>query len=187
MRNVIAHRFTTPLGSVLTAVDEGGALVCLGFLTPGEEDERAERLLAAGAGPDARVRWDAPACELVRQAVLRYLAGRTRVLDFPLALRGTPFQQRVWEELRKIPYGETISYAELARRIGRPSATRAVARANATNPVSIAVPCHRVIGSDGTLTGYAGGVEVKRALLELERRGAAVETPAPVGTQAAFC
>lgn len=98
-----------------------------------------------------------------------YFAGARREFDLPLAPRGTAFQQRVWEELRRIPYGETISYAELARRVGRPGASRAVGRANATNPIAVIVPCHRVIGSDGALTGYAGGEPLKRALLELER------------------
>ena len=82
---------------------------------------------------------------------------------------GTPFQQAVWRALRRIPTGETLSYAELARRIGRPGAVRAVGRANGANPASIVVPCHRVIGSDGTLTGYGGGIERKRWLLAHER------------------
>ena len=85
---------------------------------------------------------------------------------------GTPFERRVWDELRAIPYGETASYAEIARRIGRPSACRAVGRANGRNPIAVIVPCHRVVGSDGSLTGYAGGIDMKRALLDLERRHA---------------
>jgi methylated-DNA-[protein]-cysteine S-methyltransferase len=84
---------------------------------------------------------------------------------------GTPFQRQVWQELEKIPYGVTISYGELARRIGNPAAVRAVGLANGRNPVSIVVPCHRVIGANGTLTGYGGGLERKRWLLELERGG----------------
>ena len=81
---------------------------------------------------------------------------------------GTPFQRRVWEALSEIPYGETSTYGELARRVGRPSASRAVGLANGRNPIAIIVPCHRVIGSDGSLTGYGGGLERKRHLLELE-------------------
>jgi O-6-methylguanine DNA methyltransferase len=87
-----------------------------------------------------------------------------------LAPQGTPFQQRVWKELGRVPYGATLSYGELARRIGRPTAVRATARANATNPVALAVPCHRVVGKDGAVTGYNGGIAVKEALLAMERR-----------------
>jgi methylated-DNA-[protein]-cysteine S-methyltransferase len=105
-------------------------------------------------------------------ALARWFAGELRTFDLALAPAGTPFQQRVWAELVRIPYGTTISYAELARRIGAPQAVRAVGRANGANPIPIVVPCHRVIGADGTLTGYAGGLEKKRALLALEARHA---------------
>jgi methylated-DNA-[protein]-cysteine S-methyltransferase len=98
-----------------------------------------------------------------------YFRGERRVFDLPLALRGTPFQLRVWAELLRIPYGATISYGELARQLGDPNLTRAVGAANGANPVSIIVPCHRVIGADGSLTGYGGGLEMKRRLLALER------------------
>ena len=97
-----------------------------------------------------------------------YFAGERRRFDLPLDLRGTDFQQRCWQALLKIPYGETRSYADIARAIGQPSAVRAVGLANGQNPVAIVVPCHRVIGSDGSLTGYGGGLEIKRKLLELE-------------------
>jgi methylated-DNA-[protein]-cysteine S-methyltransferase len=97
-----------------------------------------------------------------------YFAGRRREFDVPLRLRGTQFQQRVWQVLQEIPYGETLSYGELARRIGNPNASRAVGLANGRNPISILVPCHRVIGADGSLTGYGGGVERKRWLLAHE-------------------
>ncbi len=86
-----------------------------------------------------------------------------------MAPAGTEFQKRVWAELTRIPYGETISYAELAKRVGSEGAARAVGRANATNPIAVVVPCHRVIGADGSLTGYAYGVEMKRSLLEFEK------------------
>jgi len=98
-----------------------------------------------------------------------YFEGKRRDFDLELAPEGTPFQQRVWRELRAIPYGETISYGELARRIGRPNAFRAVGAANGRNPISIIVPCHRVIGSNGSLTGFGGGLDTKRALLEHEQ------------------
>jgi methylated-DNA-[protein]-cysteine S-methyltransferase len=97
-----------------------------------------------------------------------YFAGNLRQFDVVLDVRGTAFQRRVWELLRTIPYGETCSYGQLARRLQRPTASRAIGRANGTNPVSIIIPCHRVIGSDGTLVGYGGGLDRKQALLDLE-------------------
>lgn len=102
-----------------------------------------------------------------------YFAGRRHGFDLPLAPTGTPFQQRVWDLLRRIPYGRTRSYADLAEELGNRLAVRAVAMANARNPISIVVPCHRVVGSDGSLTGYAGGLERKRFLLDLEAAAAA--------------
>ena len=99
-----------------------------------------------------------------------YFRGRRRSVDLPLCASGTPFQRAVWQALLEIPYGETRSYADIARRIGRPKAVRAVGTANGANPVSIIVPCHRVIGTDGSLTGYAGGLENKHKLLALESR-----------------
>ncbi len=102
-----------------------------------------------------------------------YFAGRRTAFDIPLVFTGTVFQCAVWEELTRIPFGATISYGELARRIRNPKAARAVAAANAANPISIFVPCHRVIGSDHKLTGYGGGLEAKERLLELERSPAA--------------
>ena len=104
----------------------------------------------------------------VRDQLDEYFAGARTTFDVPLAAGGTPFQQRVWAELARIPYGRTVTYGELASRIGSPGAARAVGAANGLNPISIVVPCHRVIGSTGTLTGYAGGVERKRFLLDLE-------------------
>lgn len=106
-----------------------------------------------------------------RAQLLAYFAGELRAFELPLAFDGTPFQQRVWRALCDIPYGETISYGELARRIGRPTAFRAVGLANGQNPISIVVPCHRVIGTNGSLTGYGGGLPRKRWLLAHERRG----------------
>jgi methylated-DNA-[protein]-cysteine S-methyltransferase len=98
-----------------------------------------------------------------------YFAGELRQFDLPLALAGTPFQQRVWRELRRVPYGQTISYQELARRVGNPKASRAVGAANGQNPVAVIVPCHRIIASDGTLGGFGGGLERKEWLLNHER------------------
>lgn len=113
------------------------------------------------------------ACRLLWQAAAElgeYFAGHRRDFTLPLAPRGTEFQQRVWSELRRISYGETRSYGEIARAIGQPRACRAVGMANNRNPIAILIPCHRVIGRDGSLTGYAAGLTVKQQLLELERR-----------------
>jgi len=106
-----------------------------------------------------------------RAQLAAYFAGELTAFQLPLAARGTPFQHRVWTELRGIAWGETISYGELARRIGDPRAVRAVAGANARNPIAIVVPCHRVIGADGSLTGFGGGLERKRWLLKHEGGG----------------
>jgi methylated-DNA-[protein]-cysteine S-methyltransferase len=97
-----------------------------------------------------------------------YFAGSRRTFEVPLALAGSPFEQRVWDALLEVPYGTTVSYGEIARRIGEPTAARAVGIANGRNPVAVIVPCHRVIGADGGLTGYGGGLERKRFLLDLE-------------------
>ena len=117
------------------------------------------------------IRADADATLMRAERQLReYFAGMRRAFDLPLHPSGTPFQTRVWAELRKIPYGETITYGELARRIGNPGACRAVGMANHRNPLAIVVPCHRVIGANGALTGYAGGLEIKKMLLKLEEK-----------------
>jgi len=99
-----------------------------------------------------------------------YFAGRRKTFDLALSPNGTDFQQEVWRELRSIPYGETVSYMQLAKRIGRPKAVRAVGAANGANPIPIIIPCHRVIGNDGSLTGFGGGLPLKKRLLELESR-----------------
>jgi methylated-DNA-[protein]-cysteine S-methyltransferase len=100
-----------------------------------------------------------------------YFAGKRKDFDLPLDLNGTPFQLSVWRALLNIPYGETRTYGEIARSLGKPQAARAVGMANHDNPVAVVVPCHRVVGHDGSLTGYAGGLHLKRALLALERQG----------------
>lgn len=120
-------------------------------------------------GPPPGMARDDNAFASARRQLAEYFAGDRREFDLPVAPPGTPFQQLVWAELRRIGYGETTTYAELAARIGRPTAIRAAGAANGANPVSIIIPCHRVIGSNGSLTGYGGGLEAKRILLELER------------------
>jgi AraC family transcriptional regulator of adaptative response/methylated-DNA-[protein]-cysteine methyltransferase len=120
--------------------------------------------------PRATVTVDDPTLAGTVRAVLDFLREPKQALDLPLDLRGTAFQQRVWRTLCGIPAGETRSYAQLAAMAGNPKAVRAVARSCATNPVALAVPCHRVVGSDGGLTGYRWGVERKKRLLEQERR-----------------
>jgi AraC family transcriptional regulator of adaptative response/methylated-DNA-[protein]-cysteine methyltransferase len=107
----------------------------------------------------------------LREELDAYFRGRLRMFSTPVVLRGTEFQERVWQELRSIPYGESASYETIAKRLGSPKTVRAVARANATNRLYVLVPCHRVIGKDGSLSGYGGGVWRKRLLLELERTG----------------
>lgn len=141
----------TPFGPVQAVVNGDGALTELKF--------------GSSNGNGASV--DNPA---VRRQLDEFFAGKRKTFDLPVAPAGTGFQKRVWAELMRIPYGETISYSELAKRIGKEGAARAVGRANATNPVAVVVPCHRVIGADGSLSGYAYGVELKRSLLDFERQ-----------------
>jgi methylated-DNA-[protein]-cysteine S-methyltransferase len=122
-------------------------------------------------GPDREVFGARTNCgfEATVEQLEQYFAGTRTEFTLPLAPRGTPFQRRVWDVLTTIPYGETRSYAQVAAAVGNPSAVRAVGLANGRNPISIVVPCHRVIGSDGSLTGYGGGLARKRFLLDLER------------------
>ncbi|MFI0453398.1 methylated-DNA--[protein]-cysteine S-methyltransferase [Actinomadura sp. 6N118] len=123
--------------------------------------------------PDCRT----PPFGQVVEQLEAYFAGELTDFELPLALHGTPFQRTVWEALQEIPYGETISYGQLALQIGKPSASRAVGLANGKNPISIIVPCHRVVGSSGSLTGYGGGLERKRRLLDFEHGVRTVEDP----------
>lgn len=117
---------------------------------------------------------------LIRRAmaqILEYLEGERKTFDFPIAWQGTPFQIKVWEALRNIPYGETRNYGQIAAAIGNPKASRAVGMANNRNPLLIVVPCHRVVGADGSLVGYAAGLSIKKHLLELERGEAQMSIP----------
>ena len=153
-----------------TAVDDSpvGPLLLAG-------DAEALHVLAFGVGSRRRgvdATWMPDAKGVltnVRKELDHYFAGRLQHFTTRLAFRGTAFQNAVWQELTRIPYGETISYLDLARRIDNPKAVRAVGMANGANPIAIIVPCHRVIGSNGSLTGFGGGLPTKRALLELEK------------------
>jgi len=163
---LLARRIGTPLGDMVLAVDEAGALVALEFCT----GRSAHDAVDAIAARDEDVQWVEEAGADVVAQLDEYFSGERRAFELALAPRGTAFQQRVWAELQRIPYGTTISYRELAERIGESGwkASRAVGQANATNPIAVVVPCHRVIGADGTLTGYAAGLSFKAKLLALE-------------------
>lgn len=142
----------SPVGD-LTLTEENGALTGLYF---------GRRSLEGEEGLTALL-------ERAFQQLEEYFAGKRKQFDLPLSLRGTEFQRQVWAALRDIPYGETRSYGQIAQAVGRPKAVRAVGMANHRNPISIIVPCHRVVGADGSLTGYGGGLENKKFLLALER------------------
>jgi methylated-DNA-[protein]-cysteine S-methyltransferase len=150
--NVLSH--DSPIGPLIV-VSDGVGLVGLhfaGWAPPSTSKQRSDDVLL----------------ETARQ-LDAYFAGQLKSFDLPLRPKGTPFQLRVWSALRDIPFGETRSYGQLAVAIGDPSATRAVGAANGRNPIAIVVPCHRVIGADGSLTGFGGGLERKRFLLRLEQ------------------
>jgi methylated-DNA-[protein]-cysteine S-methyltransferase len=162
-------RIESPVGAMLIVTDDDGAVRALDFA---DHESRMMRLLARHAPGAAPIPGMAP--EAVRRALAAYFDGDVRALDaLPVKTAGTAFQSEVWIALRAIPVGETRSYGQLASVIGRPSAVRAVGLANGSNPVGVIVPCHRVIGSNGTLTGYAGGLERKRWLLAHEAANAA--------------
>jgi methylated-DNA-[protein]-cysteine S-methyltransferase len=147
-------------------------------------DDRALHGLYMQDGPRPKMvapTWERAAAPFARalEQLGEYFAGERLCFELPLLMSGTPFERRVWEALREIPYGSTVSYGELAHRIGRPSAPRAVGLANGRNPISVIVPCHRVVGANGSLTGYGGGLQRKRMLLALERRPDGALIPVP--------
>src|SRR3989442_2023478 len=155
----------TSLGRLLVAATERGfCRVSLGDKAAALEAELVAEFPGARVVPDKSGKLEGWV-----GAILAYLDGREPHLDLPLDIRATAFQRRVWQELQRIPFGKTRSYAEVARLIGRPTATRAVAQACATNPVALVIPCHRVVRESGELGGYRWGVERKKALLERER------------------
>jgi methylated-DNA-[protein]-cysteine S-methyltransferase len=156
MDTMIYSYVRTQIGSLLVARSEQG-LTAIHFEKKGEPAE-----------PSEEWKRDDDAFGDVREQLRAYFARELQTFDLPLAPRGTPFQLDVWSALRTIRYGETRSYAQIARTIGRENAIRAVGAANGANPLPIVIPCHRVIGSNGSLTGFGGGIEVKRFLLDLE-------------------
>jgi AraC family transcriptional regulator, regulatory protein of adaptative response / methylated-DNA-[protein]-cysteine methyltransferase len=157
-----------PLGRILVAATQRGvSAVYLGD-SDARSDARLEDALSREY-PQAEIHRDSKALGQWVREILRHLRGQEPHIDLPLDVQATAFQRRVWDELRRIPYGATRSYTEVARAIGKPRAIRAVARACATNPVSIVVPCHRVVRQDGNLAGYRWGLERKNALLSQEK------------------
>ena len=160
MNTLFFERFDTPIGTLTIAADAGG-LRHIEFPSNRHPADRFD--WAQGARGDA-----ADALRATREQLLEYFAGTRRDFDLPLAPQGTAFQMQVWRMLATIPFGETWSYGDLARAIGKPDAMRAVGAANGRNPLPIVLPCHRVIGADGHLTGFGGGLPIKEALLRLE-------------------
>lgn len=161
MTHVFRNVFKTmpsPVGALtLVAGDTGLAAVLW-------ENDDPDRVRFGALGEDAQH----PVLAETERQLSEYFAGVRRAFDLPLDFRGTAFQKRVWEQLLAIPFGETRSYGEIARALGQPAATRAVGAANGRNPISIIAPCHRVIGANGALTGFAGGLKAKQYLLALE-------------------
>lgn len=131
------------------------------------EDDQVVEIDFCQAG-EGIVNQSSPLTDRVAQQLKEYFQGQRQTFDLPLRAKGTPFQEKVWQALSQIPYGQTRTYKEIAEAIGNPKATRAVGMANNRNPLAIVVPCHRVIGTNGQLTGYAGGIHIKAHLLELE-------------------
>jgi O-6-methylguanine DNA methyltransferase len=167
---LLSRQLSTPLGEMLAVASPQG-LCLLEFVGQGGVQRELAQVEAARGGPVQP--GDNAVLAQAAHELAEYFAGQRQRFGVPLDLVGTPFQLSAWQALLAIPYGHTRSYAEQARAIARPSATRAVAAANGQNKVSIIVPCHRVIGSDGSLTGFGGGLPRKRALLALE--GGAVQ------------
>ncbi len=158
MATTIYSLLDSPIGELLLTGD-GEAVTGIWMQSHRSEWKRTTKL-----------RRDDAALGAARMQLTEYFAGERSAFDLPLAPEGTSFQRKVWSALCEIPYGETISYGELARRIGQPTAARAVGLANGSNPLPIVVPCHRVIGADGSLTGFGGGIERKRWLLTHEKK-----------------
>ena len=166
---LLIERIDTPIGELAIVADEDGALRACEWT---DHEERMHRSLRLHHGQDSYTLKPARNPGGLSRAMRAYFGGELSAIDaLAVATGGTEFQKSVWQALRTIPCGETISYARLAARIGRPKAIRAVGHANGDNPISVVVPCHRVIGTNGSLTGYGGGIERKRWLLAHEQGG----------------
>ncbi len=164
MKKLYFRHMDAPIGGLGLAVDENGRVVRIHFLKKGEEAGPMISYFHPGVVLEENFERTAA---LVRQ-LEEYFAGKRKDFDLELAPEGSELQQEVWRELLAIPSGETRSYGQLAKKLGRPGAARAVGRANATNPIPVIIPCHRVIGADGKLTGFGGGLPMKKQLLRLE-------------------
>lgn len=164
MKKCFIHQFATPICDAFAAVNARGEVILFYFLGNRESALVIAELEAKGFQPE----WNEEAVSEVAKQTTEYFNGKRKDFTLKLVPEGTEFQQRVWKELLNIPYGETISYGELAARVGNPKASRAVGAANGQNPIALIIPCHRVIGSDKSLTGYGGGLNVKEALLKHE-------------------
>lgn len=164
----LTEKLATPIGELVVISDEEGRLRATDWTN---YHERMHRLLARHYGEDTFTLTPAPTPSRLVAAIAAYFTGDIHAIDsLPVATEGTAFQKSVWQTLRFIPAGQTISYGELAIRLGKPAAVRAVGLANGANPIGVVVPCHRVIGANGSLTGYGGGLERKRWLLNHERQ-----------------
>jgi methylated-DNA-[protein]-cysteine S-methyltransferase len=162
---LVSCELDTPVGRLTVVASDKGVRAVLW-----DRDSEAERTRAAASGAVPVDAADHPVLAAAVVQLQEYFAGTRQEFDLPLDVVGTAFQRDAWRALQTIPYGSTVSYGEQARRLGNPKAVRAVGAANSRNPVSIVVPCHRVVGSDGSLTGFAAGVDVKAWLLDHERR-----------------
>jgi methylated-DNA-[protein]-cysteine S-methyltransferase len=173
LRLLLDH-LDTPIGEMRIVADDEGNLRAVDWT---DHSTRLDRLLRRHYGEDGFKLEPAHNPHGLTLIMERYFAGEVAIIDaLPIKTEGTPFQRKVWRALRTIPCGATISYAELAAQIGQPSAVRAVGLANGANPVGVVVPCHRVIGANGLLTGYGGGIERKAWLLKHESKAAAMES-----------
>jgi methylated-DNA-[protein]-cysteine S-methyltransferase len=171
---LLIDRFKTPLGQLAIVADDAGRLCAVEWT---DQENRLQRSLRLHYGAEGFTLKPAANPAGLSAAIHDYFDGKLEAIDgLPVVTGGTPFQRKVWQALRQIPCGRTLSYGALAKRIGRETAVRAVGHANGDNPISIVVPCHRVIGANGTLTGYGGGIERKRWLLAHE--GASVASGA---------
>jgi len=147
----------------------------VGPVTVASTDKGLAAVHFGNSVPDGAVVDNSANREIVKQ-LSEYFEGKRTRFELPLDVKGTPFQKSVWNELLRIPYGETRSYGDIAKALGKPAAARAVGMANHNNPVAIVIPCHRVVGQNGSLTGYAGGLQLKEQLLSIERQGTTLFT-----------